>query len=566
MLTVRRLYILAAAFIGLLLFMHSSSELLRLVFLIIPQDVEFGLGSDWWREQLSLNLALLAVGTPLWLGHWLWAQRLNRDGTEERSALRSLFFLGVLGVTLIASASAAGEILFIPFARLAGGISSWPNLLDSLAELLVYGLFWTYHIRQRPPFQSQTGAAATITRWYWYVASFGSLGIVVTSVIPLLSTILQQLLDVTSVDATWWELPVASNIAWVIVGSVGWTYHWATIQNQMRDAESPELRSALRKVYLYLMVGSAAAGALLAVGRILYLALLSVLGVVEDRLGFIDDLVWVVPIALVAATGWYYHRNHLQQDAALVTELPRQAAIRRIYSYLLSAIGISLLSVGVFGILRLVIGILTGQADTLDLPENFLERQLSLYVTLLLVGLIAWVWYWRQIQQQLNADNSGEERASLVRRIYLYLATSASVIAVVVAVGALLYETLRSVLGTSSGNDLIDALNIHVSVALIAVAVLLYHVRFLRQEHGIAPKRRTEDISEEQAQPTCEAAAPENGPHSLVVTLTGGDLSSARALLEQSALPAGTQVTILESTLSIDEVRQRLQAEQDAEE
>lgn len=564
MLTVRRLYILAAAFIGLLLFMYGSSELLRLAFLIIPQDAEFGLGSDWWREELSLNLALIAVGTPLWLGHWLWAQRLAREGTEETSALRSLFFLGVLGVTLIESAEAAGAILFIPFSRLAGGSLSMPSLLDSLAGLIIYGLFWVYHIRQRPPAHLQTGAAATITRWYWYAASFGSVGVLVTSVIPLLSTILQRLLGVASVDATWWELPVANNIAWIIVGSIGWTYHWAAIQNQIRDAESPELRSALRKVYLYLMVGSAAAGALLAVGRILYLALLSVLGVVEDRLGFIDDLVWVVPIALVAATGWYYHRYYLQKDAALVSELPRQAAIRRIYSYLLSAIGISLLSFGVFGILRLVIGILTGQADALDLPENFLQRQLSLYVTLLLVGLIAWVWYWRQIQQQLEADGSDEERASLVRRIYLYLVSSASVIAVVIAIGTLLYEALRSVLGISGGNDLIDALNIHVSVALIAVVLLLYHVRFLRQEHGIASKRRTEDTSEDQALPTSEAAASETGPHSLVVTLTGGDLSRARASVEQSSLPEGTQVDILESTLSSDEIRQRLRVEPDA--
>ena len=68
MLTVRRLYILAAAFIGLLMFMHASSELLRLALLTFPADPEFSLGSDWWREQLSLNLALIAVGTPLWLG------------------------------------------------------------------------------------------------------------------------------------------------------------------------------------------------------------------------------------------------------------------------------------------------------------------------------------------------------------------------------------------------------------------------------------------------------------------------------------------------------------------
>ena len=62
MLTVRRLYILAAAFIGLLIFMQSSSELLRLALLIVPQDPDFGLGSDWWRDRLSLNLALLVSG------------------------------------------------------------------------------------------------------------------------------------------------------------------------------------------------------------------------------------------------------------------------------------------------------------------------------------------------------------------------------------------------------------------------------------------------------------------------------------------------------------------------
>lgn len=560
MLTVRRLYILAAAFIGLLLFMHASSELLRLVFHVFFEGAGFGLDSDWWREQLSLNLALLTVGTPLWIGHWLWAQRLARNTAEDASALRSLFFLGVLGVTLFYGFEAAGALVFAPFSRLAGGSFSLPSLLDRLVELLVYGLFWIYHIRQRPPAQVQIGAAATITRWYWYAASFGSLGIVVTSVIPLLSTMLQRILGVDAIDATWWELPVANNIAWVIVGSISLAYHWAAIQARITDAESPELRSALRKVYLYVMVGSAAAGALLAVGRILYLVLLSVLGVVEDRLGFVDDLTWVVPVALVAPTGWYYHRYHLQQDAALVSELPRQAAIRRIYSYLLTAIGISLLSVGVFGILRLVIGILTGQADTLDLPENFLEEQLSLYVTLLLVGLIAWVWYWRQIQHQLTADSSGEERASLVRRIYLYVVSSASVIAVVIAIGTLFYEALRAVLGISSGNDLIDALNIHISVALIAGALLLYHVRFLRQEHGISPTRKPEQVPEDQATPSIEATDAETGPYSLVITLTGGNLKSARASIEQSPLPEGTRLDILEIGLSSDEVRQRLEA------
>ena len=565
MLTVRRLYILAAAFIGLLLFMHASSELLRLALLTIPADPEFSLGSDWWREQLSLNLALIAVGTPLWLGHWLWAQRLARDTAEESSPLRSLFFLGVLGVTLIETAEGAGEVLFVPLARLAGNPFESAILLDHLAEVVVYGLFWTYHIRQRPPAQLQSGAAATITRWYWYAASFGSLGIVVTSFIPLLTTILQRFIGVETANSTWWELPIANSVAWIIVGSVGWTYHWAMIQRRTASADSPELRSALRKVYLYLSVGIAAAGALLAVGRILYLILLNVLNAVDDRLAFLDNLAWVIPVALVAATGWFYHRYHLQQDAALVSELPRQAAIRRVYSYILTAIGISLLAFGAFGILRLIIGILTGQADSLDLPENFLQQQLSLYVTLLLVGLAAWVWYWRQIQHELEADESGEERGSLVRRIYLSLVSSASVIAVVIAVGTLLYQGLRSVLGIGSGNDFIDALNSNVSLALIAITLLAYHVRFLRQEHWTSREKKDEEVSDQPPPTAAKATEFDAGILSLVVTLTGSDLKAAQAQITQSPLPEGTELAFLESSLSPDEIRQRLQTEPDEE-
>ena len=561
MLTVRRLYILAAAFIGLLIFMQSSSELLRLALLIVPQDPDFGLGSDWWRDRLSLNLALLVVATPLWLGHWVWAQRLARDSAEERSALRSLFFLGALGVTIIQTAGAAGEILYVPLARLAGDSFATLELLDNLAEFLVYGLFWAYHIRQRPPARFQVGTAATITRWYWYAASFGSLGLLVTSVIPLLATILQRLLGVDAVNSAWWELPVANNIAWIIVGSVGWAYHWARIQGEISDAQSLELRSALRKVYLYATVGLGAAGALLAVGRILYWILLNALGAVDEELGFIDDFARVVPIALVAATAWYYHRYHLQRDATLVAELPQQAAIRRVYSYILTAIGIALLAVGAYGILSLVIGILTGEAETLDLPENFLRQKLSLYVTLLFVGLVAWVWYWRQIQQQVDADESGEEQSSLVRRIYLYAVASASVIAVVIAIGTLLYEALRSVLGIEAWSGLIDSLRTNASVALVAITLLAYHVRILRREHMTSSRQGVGDASEEDAPSKVDEAASVTVEHSLVVTVTGSDLESARQLIQQSALPEGTKLSFLESALSPDEVRQRLQTE-----
>ena len=62
MLTVRRLYILAAAFIGLLIFMQSSSELLRLALLIVPQDPDFGLGQRLVARSLELKSCLACRG------------------------------------------------------------------------------------------------------------------------------------------------------------------------------------------------------------------------------------------------------------------------------------------------------------------------------------------------------------------------------------------------------------------------------------------------------------------------------------------------------------------------
>ncbi len=557
MLNVRRLYVLTAAFIGLLLFLQGGSDLLRLVFLLAPGESDSGIDSAWWREQLSIGIALVAVGTPLWLGHWIWAQRLARDRAEAASALRSLYFLGVLTVTVFIAGGAAGTLLFDPLSRLAGGVTSTSQSLESLARLIIYGLFWVYHLRHRPAPALQMGWAATISRWYWYVLSFVSVGVAATSVIFVIATLLQRAVGVEAASTGHWEVPLANSIAWTIVGSIGWAIHWVVIQRRAGEADSPELRSVLRKVYLYLMVGSGAAGALVAIGRVLYWILLSVTGAVEDRMEITDDLTRLAPIALVAVIGWFYHRNQLRRDAALVAELPRQATIRRIYTYILSGIGVALLAVGAFGILRLVIGILTGQAEALDLPQNFLQRQLSLYVTLLLVGLLAWVWYWGQAQRHAAADDSGEERQSLVRRIYLALASSAGVIALAVAVGVLLYQGLRSILGISSGNDLIDALNIYLSAGLIALTGLVYHARFLWLERRGARKEAGPTDAEP---PAAESAAPAQEQAGLVAMITGGDVQHARRMLQDLALPEGAEMALMESELSPQEIQRRLAA------
>jgi hypothetical protein len=91
--TVRRLYFYAVALISLEVVLWGLINLLRS---IIDQSV--GGGAD----ALAQALALILVGLPIFLFHWLWAQRITaRDEEEKTASLRAIFLYAALIGTLI---------------------------------------------------------------------------------------------------------------------------------------------------------------------------------------------------------------------------------------------------------------------------------------------------------------------------------------------------------------------------------------------------------------------------------------------------------------------------------
>src|SRR2546423_3371439 len=62
---------------------------------------EFNRPRDLYREQASLAIALLAVGTPAWWIHFRMAERAARAVEERASALRSLYIHAVVFVTAL---------------------------------------------------------------------------------------------------------------------------------------------------------------------------------------------------------------------------------------------------------------------------------------------------------------------------------------------------------------------------------------------------------------------------------------------------------------------------------
>src|SRR5262245_27003602 len=86
--TVRRLYVYLVTLISLEVVLWGLISLLRS---IVDETVGGG------AEVLAQALALILVGVPIFLVHWLWAQNTSKRDDEEKTAgLRALFFYSVL--------------------------------------------------------------------------------------------------------------------------------------------------------------------------------------------------------------------------------------------------------------------------------------------------------------------------------------------------------------------------------------------------------------------------------------------------------------------------------------
>src|SRR3990170_3238847 len=112
---VRRLYFYAVAFISLEVVLWGLISLLRSIF--NPKLVTDS------AQTLAQALALILVGVPIFLVHWLWAQRASAREEEEKTAsLRAIFLYGALLATLIPAvqnALALVDRLFLRAAKLS---------------------------------------------------------------------------------------------------------------------------------------------------------------------------------------------------------------------------------------------------------------------------------------------------------------------------------------------------------------------------------------------------------------------------------------------------------------
>jgi hypothetical protein len=181
--------------------------------------------------------------------------------------------------------------------------------------------------------------------------------------------------------------------------------------------------------------------------------------------------------AIVYGVAWAYQRQAVRRQATAFVEAPRQAGIRRLYTYVIALVALAVLTSGVAGLLWTLCDFLFAPGAT---TGDFWRERVALFATLALVGLPVWVLHWHP------TAGTADEAHSLARRLYVYLSLIAAMLTVIAAMAGVVYRLLGLVLGGSFGQDVATDLAHAIALASVAALVAVYHWRALRADARVA--------------------------------------------------------------------------------
>ena len=541
---IRRLYVYGICAVSLLFFATGIENLIRLLL----QTLAGAEATQWlwlsqgqFRQQISFFVALTLIDGPVWIGHWLIANRASADD-ERASQLRRFYLYAVMAGALIFFVPGLIGLIRIPLWALLGAFRT-QSMLSALGApvglLAVTVPIWAYHrrlARSEAAAAGDEGGLATIRRLYYYLAAFGTVTFLLIDEARLGTSVWEgvprQISSLTLGGENWARAALPSYAVAVLVFLVAWWWHFAQtelVAGGSDDQARLERRSLLRRLYMYGLVLVCIVVGVINASTVLDDLLRALLGSPDPTgsgRGLLDavgqPLVW----GLVYGAFWLYQRSWLQRESSRAAEAAEQASLRRLYYYLVAAVG---LSVAAYGIILLSSTMLSLLSLTPDQPSlDWFRDRVSLGATLTLIGGALWFGHWHH-QQSLVSDPlvAGAERAALWRRLYLYAACFVTVVAILVDAASVLYRLLLLALGDRSAPSLIETIRTPLSVILVGGVILAYHWRLLRFD------QRGEVARESSSQPS-----------HVVVVLQSADQATLDPLLAQFATLASDQVKV----------------------
>ena len=300
-----------------------------------------------------------------------------------------------------------------------------------------------------------------------------------------------------------WRTPVANSSAQLLVGCAVWLAHWLPLQRAFSAGDPVEERSVLRKIYLYLNIFAFSVMTVVSASTLLKRFIELALGARPGGEPLLSQLSDPLPLMFVGGVAWAYHWYVLRQDAEQAPEVPRQASVRRIYAYLVAAIGLAALLGGMVGLLSVLIDLLTTPAE---IGLSYYREQVALFTAMIVVGLPVWLLPWRKMQnlaltppdQTDEGISAAEERRSTTRKTYLYFYVLVAALAVFGSVGWFVFHILTALLGADLPEDFITQVLDALVIALLSIGVWLYHWQAIRRDgelEKIDQARRLAEVS-----------------------------------------------------------------------
>jgi len=519
--------------------------LINLLRSTVNQTVSSGGGA----ETMARALALILVGVPIFLVHWLWAQRASAREEEEKTAsLRAIFLYAILLATLIPAVQ--NTLSFIDRAliqttglrpeRAFSGFSQ-QTLADNFIAVIMNGIvaayFWNI-LRGEWATLTDKQNFSDVRRLYRYIWMLYGLLMTVFGAQQALRFLFYIPGDILG------ELGrevVVNGTALLLIGTPVWALSWRVIQDSLIDPA--ERGSNLRLGILYLLALGGVVTILTAAWNVTELILTSLLGGETSFRAFAREISGPLSIGIPLGIVWAYYGHWLNRHIDSIGDKAREAGMKRLYHYVLSFIGLVVSFVGVQSLMSLLVDVITNSGAMYGASIGSIRSisaaniQLANALASLIVGLPVWLMNWRPMQAEaLASGEMGDHaRRSVLRKFYLYLALFASVIGGMVTAVGLVYQLIVAALDGTTGIGFInDVLNLTQLLFLFSV-VLVYHLSVLRRD----------------GESTKDALAEKQSGYSVLVVDSGdGFAESVRSALGK--LGSQVQITVTTPTTRPD--------------
>ena len=501
--TARRLYVYLLSGVSLGALVLGVTMLLTVLFerlgLGPSGDVVFG-GEDALRQQLTLASAVIAVSLPVWLIHWVVAERSVRPDrpaapVERTSAVRGLYFAIAMGALLLAMATGMAGLLEAIVLRLAGTESFGRGIGGSLAVVIAAGAAWAYHVWLRTRDWSRgpmTGAGAWLPRTYLYVATFSGLILLLSGITGFIELLGRFVLDepppfIDSSAGPWWAFPLSSAVTSVVVGGGLWLGHSLYANRLLRDdgwRGASERPARLRLAFFVAVLVATAGGTIFLLGEGAGNALAAALGVADgDGASQTVGLI-VLPIvsAIPYAIAWWMYARWMEGEASSLGSSERVETEHRLQLYPVALVGLAFGATAAAWLIGILIDVLLGGGQVLG--GDTWRRELAQFAPFAVLGFGAWIWRWREVTSRWAVDPVGEAQ-STTRWATLLIVLAVGIGAGVISTGFILYRLFGSIFGLTLSGDAVSELSLPFGVALVAAAVVLYHWGQLRRDQAL---------------------------------------------------------------------------------